>query len=136
MQLVYFVKLEIIEKECSFKESKPYAIVRLRRDSKEQQKSSSETDFFNYVVKLKELADAEGRIRIQKIRNPEQYDRDLEALLADEDNKIREAIRKLVSSQFRFDFNWELGLAKVLSESRDLSDPDVAGLRTHYFEVF
>jgi len=135
MKLVYFEKWEIVKSEHGLEKSKPYANVHLRRDSEEMKIPSTELDFFNYVVMLEEVADAKGRIRFVKIKNREQYYRDLDALLLNEDNKIREAIRKMNSGQFKLDFDVESGLDKLLSGSRDFNDPNIAGLKTHYFEV-
>jgi len=75
-------------------------------------------------------------MKLAKIKNIEKYYEDMENLVDEKQEKTRAAVKSILSGQFKFAFNPRNGIRKILQDTMPKSDPDVRGVKNHFFETY
>jgi hypothetical protein len=117
------------------KESGYDARIVLERDKVRQELVSSADDFAMLVFDLKQVADSKGQIKLRKIRKAEKYYSDIEYLLDEKGEKLKAAAQTVLSDSFQFQFDPFEGIRKILQDRIPTNDPDVRGVKEHYYET-
>ena len=73
--------------------------------------------------------------RLEKIRDTKRYYSDIEYLVDDKGDKLRDAAKAVVSGSFQFQFDPFEGIWKILQDRIPVNDPDVWGVKEHYHEA-
>jgi hypothetical protein len=97
--------------------------------------ASSATDFVGYAFQLQQIVDSKGNRIMGKIRDSDKYLAEVEKLEDPNGDKVASAVESIRTGRFKFSFNPLKGIRKILSETANLNDPDVLGVKSFYHEV-
>ena len=112
------------------------ATILLSKNGQMRELQSSAEDFVSFAIQLDKLVNSKGEIKLGKIKDSEKYHRDLENLVDEKQEKTRAAVKSILSGQFRFSFNRMNGIRKILQHRIPVADPDVRGVKSHFFETY
>jgi hypothetical protein len=125
-----------VEYSCKWIKERGFdARIVLKRDGLDQELTSSAADFAMFVLQMQQTADSKGQIKLSKVRNTERYWKDIEYLVDEKGDKLNAAARVVLSHEFQFKFDPFEGLRKILQDQIPLNDPDVRGVKDHYYET-
>jgi hypothetical protein len=111
------------------------ASVTLERDGDVKEFSSTATDCAVFIAQIQRLADSKGKVKLEKIRDTNKYWEDVTYLLDENGEKLRAALELIAKGAFQFDFDPFAGIRKILQDKIPVNDPDVRGVKSHYFET-
>ena len=97
---------------------------------------SSAEDFTSFLVQFQQTIDANGEGGLSKIRNNDTYWNDIDRLVDVDGGKTRAAMQSILSGKFKFSFDPENGIRKILQDRIPTDDRDVRGVKDHFFETF
>jgi len=112
------------------------ATILLTKNGQTRELQSSAEDFVSFAIQLDKLVDSKGEIGLGKVKDLEKYYRDIENLVDEKQEKTRAAVKSILSGQYKFSFNPRSGIRKVLQDRIPVTDPDVRGVKSHFFETY
>jgi hypothetical protein len=135
MNMMYAEGWKIIDggAKCSQEQGWETKVV-LQRDGETREISSSAPDVGMLVWDIKEVADSWGRVKLEKIQDTERYYEDIDFLTDEKGEKLRAAVKAVVSGSFQFTFDPFEGIRKILQDRIPVNDTDVRGVKEHYHE--
>jgi len=107
----------------------------LQRDDETREILSPAPDVAMLVWDIKEITDSWGRVKLEKIQDTERYYKDLDYLIDEKSEKLRAAVKAVVSGSFQFKFDSFEGIRKILQDRIPVNDADVRGVKEHYYET-
>ena len=117
------------------RESGEKSTIVLRKDDQTQELQSSAEDFVRFAHQHQKIVDVKGEGKLAKVRDTGKYWNDIEKLVDIDGGKARAAAKSLMAGEFKFSFNPYKGVRKILQDRIPTNDPDVRGVKTHFFET-
>ncbi len=77
----------------------------LEKDGKYVKIESSELDFIKYSFELRQVVDTGGEFKFRRVKNLEQYYNDIEMLIDEKRDKLKDAANKIISKEFAFAYD-------------------------------
>jgi hypothetical protein len=108
----------------------------LTKDGQIQTIESSAEDFLAFALQHQQIVNAKGESKLAKIRDSDKYYDDIEKLGDIDGAKVNAAAKSLLAGEFKFSFNPYEGIRKILQDRITSNDPDIRGVKTHFFETF
>lgn len=112
------------------------ATITLSKNGQTRELQSSAEDFVSFAVQMNKLVNSKGEMKLGKVKNAEKYWKDIENLVDEKQEKTRAAVKSILSGQFKFSFNPRNGIRKILQDRIPVTDPDVRGVKSHFFETY
>ena len=117
------------------KESGWRSTIVLAKNGQTQELQSSAEDFVRFAHQHQKIVNAKGEGKLTKIRDSGRYWNDIEKLVDVNGGKLNAAAKSLAAGEFKFSFNPYSGIRKILHDRIPIDDPDVRGVKTHFFET-
>lgn len=134
--MIYNKRWSIKEIRHTFrKESGMKSTIVLNKDSQTKTLQSSAEDFVRFALQHEAIVNAKGEGKLAKIRDSEKYWDDIEKLVDMDGGKVRAAVKSILAGEFKFAFDPYNGIRKILQERIPINDPDVRGVKAHFFET-
>jgi hypothetical protein len=111
------------------------ATVTLEKEGKQISIQSSEWDFIKYVTELRGVADITGEHRFTRLRDPNQYNADVEHLIDIDKSKLKSAADDLRSKKFEFTYNPLKMIDEFLKSERSVKNKKFLPLKTDYHHI-
>jgi len=108
----------------------------LANDDQERELESSAEDFVTFAIQIQKTIDAKGEGRMLKVHDTNKYWDDIVKLEDTDGGKTRAAVQAILSGKFTFSFSPLNGIRKILQNKIPTTDPDVRGVKEHFFETF
>lgn len=107
----------------------------LTKNGQTQELQSLAEDFARFALEHQTIVNAKGEGRLAKIRDSRKYWNDIESLVDMDGEKARAAAKSILAGEFKFSFDPYNGIRKILHDRIPTNDPDVRGVKTHFFET-
>jgi hypothetical protein len=107
----------------------------LEKDGKQLSISSSEVDFLKYATELRSVTSTTGEHRFARVRNPSQYNADLENLVDADRSRIKEATENIRSGKFTLKYNPSKLIDEFLKNERNVKDEKYLPLKKDYHYI-
>jgi hypothetical protein len=107
----------------------------IEKDNQERELESSAEDFVTFAIQIQKTIDAKGEGRMLKVHDANKYWDDIVKLFDTDGGKTRAAVQAILSGKFSFSFSPVNGIMKILQNKIPTTDPDVRGVKEHFFET-
>jgi len=138
MELIYDKKYKILGIRCSFnRKDGMEAEIELEKNADNIKIKSSEPDFVMYVTSINKIIDETGDFKMAKIKDTNKYYDDIDFLVDEKKEKIKNAIKRVSEGKFDFEgLNIEETLDRFLLRKRMPKDKEILKLKKWYYEIF
>lgn len=116
-------------------ESGEKSTIVLHKNGQTKELQSSAEDFVRFALEHQTIVNAKGEGKLAKIHDGEKYWSDIESLVDMDGGKARAAAKSILAGEFKFSFDPYNGIRKILQDRIPTNDPDVRGVKTHFFQT-